>query len=117
MSLFEASNAGLGMSEADNVTNDFLRALSQPLLIQTPLQACVIIAAFIPSFPDSRLTGLSSLYGHASTAAQILCCFLTDDAGDAVSAKPGARSCFAGSAAISTQFACEQYTDIAVCSG
>lgn len=38
MSLFQGPSAGLGLSEADNVANDFLRALSQPLLIQTPLQ-------------------------------------------------------------------------------
>lgn len=41
MSLFGGPPAGLGLSEADNVTNDFLRALSQPLLIQTPLQVCL----------------------------------------------------------------------------
>lgn len=41
MSLFGGPPAGLGLSEADNVTNDFLRALSQPLLIQTPLQVRV----------------------------------------------------------------------------
>ena len=38
MSLFGGPSAGLGPSEADSVTNDFLKALAQPLLIQTPLQ-------------------------------------------------------------------------------